>query len=386
MDNQKCQFNNLHQIKQEELIIYDDDDLDEEIELEHEMIEEFEIVNADYYENNSPLLDINDISRYMIEIAEILKSNELINLPNVLSLNKYMQIYLDELRNKILDLIDRCKDLYKHNADLLMRQCKPNSYKSKACYCRAPFFKNSNFYPCWSHPDYQHRKEVLKEFFPINVQLLKSCTWTLRDKVDLLQGLKMQMLKYKGGEKSVFDSSDKRKIKVYSEQVKTLYDEFKGDENFSFNFKKLSSETLKGRHDSYSCAGMWNMYMRPDINRTEFTESENKSIHLAIHTAVENYNCFDWYEIASSIHNRTALQCIIQYWTVIVLRRYDQPTSSYKWTKEKDKLLIELVKQHTIGNNIQWIKVCPHFPNLAKNRIIARYFYSCKPGLSKGKF
>lgn len=384
-----------HHIKQEfELIINDDEDICQEYDIDHnitknenfepEMIEEFEIVNAYYEDNNeSPLLDINDkISKYMIEIAEILNRNELITVQNALELNFYMRQYLREIRQKVVALIAKCKRLYKHNSDLLIHQCKPNSYKSNASYCGVPFFKNGDFYPSWPHPDYINRKDVLKEIFPINFQCMKSCNWTLRDKVKLLQGLKLQMLKHNGKSKTIYDSLDEQKIKVYREQVKTLYDEIKTDNNFSFNFANLSSGILKGRHDSYSCAGMWNMYMRPDINRTEFTEIENKAIHIA----VKDYNCFQWYEIAKSIDDRTALQCIIQYWTVIILKRYDQPTTSFKWTEEQDKLLIELVEKHTIGNNIQWIKINSHFPNLEKNRLCARYFYSCKPGLLKGEF
>lgn len=402
MDNSKSQFNSHHHIKQEELIINDQEICEEyqfdplpfpknEIE-DPDTIEEFEIVNSYYDESrDSPLLEINDsiskymdnISKYMIEIARILNANELINVPNALALNKYMQEYLSEIRQKIEVLIEKCRDLYKRNSALLIHQCKPNSYKSRAPYCGAPFFKSGSFHPCWPHPDYVTRKDSLKEFFPINVQHMRSCNWTLRDKVDLLQGFKLQMLKYKGRSKAAFGSSDEQKIKVYREQVKTLYDEVKDDDRFSFNFKDLSSEILKGRHDSYSCAGMWNMYMRPDINRTDFTESENKVIHMAVKEAC---NGLQWYEIAKLLENRTALQCIIQYWTVVMLKRYDDPTANFKWTEEQDNLLIELVKKHTIGNNIQWIKINSHFPHLEKNRLIARYLYSCKPGLQKGPF
>ncbi|KAL5274625.1 SNAPC4 family protein [Megaselia abdita] len=392
MDNQKCKINN-HHIKQEELIINDNEleEICEEYQFdlditkkEPDLIEEIEIVNPFYDESTeSPLLDINDsISKYMIEIGDILNAHEVITVQNCVALNIFLQKYLNELRDKIVALIDKCKDLYRRNSDLLIHQCKPHSYKSKSHFCGAPFFKNVDFYGCWSHPDYNHRKDVLMEFFPINIQQMRSCNWTLRDKVDLLQGVKSQMIKFIGGSKSIYDSLDGQKIKVFREQVKTLYDQVKSCEHFSLNFGMLSTETLKGRHDSHSCAGMWNMYMRPDINRTEFTETENKAIHMA----VKDYNCFDWYQIANSIDNRTALQCIIQYWTVIILKRYDQITSTFKWTKEQDALLIQLVKKHTIGNNIQWIKINSHFPSLEKNRICARYFYSCKPGLIKGAF
>lgn len=126
---------------------------------------------------------------------------------------------------------------------------------------------------------------------------------------------------------------------------------------------------------------MWSMYMRPDINTAEFTEDENKTIHLAVKN-----DSFQWYEIAKSLNNRSALQCITQYWHVVVLKRYDQPTKTFKWTEEQDNFLIDLVKKYTIGVNIQWVKVSSHFPNLETNRLLSRYLYNCRPGLSKGAF
>lgn len=402
MDPQEPSTSQGNLIKVEELIINDEEEVYEFDVTDYEYqdqqdpqkcendAEDIEDVTRDDEESvlelpGSPLLDIDAdcfISKYMIEIGEVLNNHEVITLPNSLALNQYMKKYLLELREKIVLMIEKCRLQYKRNSKFLQNQCQPVKYKCSSPYYGAPFFKNLNFHPCYGHPDYIHRREVLKEFFPINCQNYKSCVWTLKDKVDLLQGIKAQIIMYMNGIKNISKDPNEYRLKIYKEQIKTLYDQVKDDEKFQIDFAMLSFESLRGRHDAYSCAGMWRMNMRPDINRADFTDAENRTISMA----VNEYNCQDWYAIADLLENRTPLQCITQYWTVTVFKRYDSLETSFKWTKDKDELLIDLVKKYTIGESIQWVKIHPYFPNLERSRIVARYLYSIKPGLIKGKF
>lgn len=168
--------------------------------------------------NGSPLLDISDsVSTYMYKFTNILSSrNKEITLEKTLELNKNMQECLKEFRINIENLIKKCQDLHEHNFNTLKFKMKPYSYKSKAHYCGVPFFKCDSFRLSQNQHDYIHRKYDLKEFFPIDLHLMKCNNWSASDKLALQKHLTLQMLNFKNiPENSVcLDSSDEQQMQV----------------------------------------------------------------------------------------------------------------------------------------------------------------------------
>lgn len=175
-----------------------------------------DVPDAFFESNSEQLIDISDnIANYMTDIANILTKNEFITVHNGLELNHHMQDYLKQIRRKVVVWIEKCRELYKCNSELLTDICnKPYSYKSRANYCAAPFFKGASFLPCRNHFSYFNRRQ-LDEFFPMDMQNQLGRSWTPGDKIHLVNNLTVQMLKHKGRSITIsFDSLDGADLQV----------------------------------------------------------------------------------------------------------------------------------------------------------------------------
>lgn len=138
-----------------------------------------------------------DDSDYVHEAEKFVRNNNHISIENALILNKQMRIYLNDVKAEIERMLNACQKKYKQN-ELLMEQMNvvKNAPKLYATYyfCGYPFFKDSKGGGPPKSVEYLRRSEKECELFPLDLE--KRSIWMSRDKVELIQGVKKQVIQY----------------------------------------------------------------------------------------------------------------------------------------------------------------------------------------------
>lgn len=96
-------------------------------------------------------------------------------------------------------MLKDCQRKYKRNEQILLKLHKQTNvqqtFNQQTYYfCGAPYFKNKEAFSAPPIADYQQRKKR-KELFPMDLMEQKGY-WLPRDKINLIQGVKKQMLNY----------------------------------------------------------------------------------------------------------------------------------------------------------------------------------------------
>lgn len=97
------------------------------------------------------------------------------------------------------------------------------------------------------------------------------------------------------------------------------------------------------------CRRFWNLMLKPHISRAKWTKHEDdKLIEIAT-----NYEEKNWREIAIELNtNRNELQCFVHY-----QKCKKMLNKKGRWSKEEDKKLVEIIKENSFNNIINWQKV-----------------------------
>lgn len=252
------------------------------------------------------------------------------------------------------------------------------SYKHTYIKCGMPYFKDALFYPAPENQDYKHRKNVLKEMFPFDLPSA-NVKWKTKEKVDLVNGIKNQMVDYIKLQQSKKICQEKKtrgkmqKLRFISHNqdlnemtISNLYETIQNDyPDFQINWNLVSFNDLQSTHTVTECMGMWYSYLRPDINRAPFTEEENA---ILVHLAQE-YNYQNWHEIAQQLDRRTSLQTY-SYFASELTQICPQ---NVRWTPEEDTLLLDAIKKFKTGSTILWSRIGTMIPNRNKTQCYNRY-------------
>lgn len=97
------------------------------------------------------------------------------------------------------------------------------------------------------------------------------------------------------------------------------------------------------------CHRFWNLMLKPHISRAKWTKHEDdKLIEIATKYGEKN-----WHQIAIELNtNRNELQCFVHY------QKYKKMLNKKgKWSNEEDKKLVEIIKENSVNNIINWQKV-----------------------------
>lgn len=97
------------------------------------------------------------------------------------------------------------------------------------------------------------------------------------------------------------------------------------------------------------CQRFWNLMLKPHISREKWTKSEDdKLIEI-----VKKYGEKNWQQIAVELDtNRNELQCFVHY------QKFKKMIHKKgKWTKQEDQKLLEIIKENSNYNIINWQKV-----------------------------
>lgn len=119
-------------------------------------------------------------------------------IENALTLNKRMRAYMNDLKDELERMLRICQQKHRDNEALLDEISKkkhlPKTY-STYYFCGYPFFKDQKGGAVPQSAEYLKRSENGKELFPLDL-LEKLRVWRSRDKVELVQGVKEQVISY----------------------------------------------------------------------------------------------------------------------------------------------------------------------------------------------
>lgn len=135
---------------------------------------------------------------YVQEAQQIVYNNSRMTIENALILNTRMRSYLHDLKDELERLLNVCQQKYKTNELMLDAVNKAKSApKLYATYyfCGYPFFKDQKGGAPPQSSEYLKRIETGNELFPLNL-LEKLHIWISRDKFELVQGVKQQVISY----------------------------------------------------------------------------------------------------------------------------------------------------------------------------------------------
>ncbi|XP_055853314.1 uncharacterized protein LOC129917031 [Episyrphus balteatus] len=320
---------------------------------------------------------------YLASVVKVLEDHAEVNMENSIVLNRKLQETMEELRIKVVSMLNKCREIYEENQQKLANPLTMTSYLKGIGSCGRPFFKDKTGRRCPPNPDYKYRSEIEKEFFPSDLELYPHFTWTARDKVGILQGIKEQAIEYierkESYEKKLAKTTPlSKKVKLHSLKLNKLLD--KVDNDFEIDWNQISVHNLGSRHTANSCLASWNAYLKPEINRDEWTEEEN----IKLNELAKKYQFQDWIAIASEMPRRSDYQCFVQYQTVVSIKMRED--KGERWTKEEDDLLLSLVEKYSMGNVIRWNPICSQLPNRTKKQCFARWKYSINPNISRALF
>lgn len=263
-------------------------------------------------------------------------------------INKFLKEHLQRFQLKIAGLIRKINEQFRLN-NIFLEEAKSGEFKDSASFkasylkCGAPFFKDALGNSAPYNEDYKYRKNVLKEFFPFDLPD-NTAPWKTNEKVSLIKGVKNQMINYIKSQQSQKLCKDSRKTRGKLQKLKfiatnqdlvdaPILDIYATIQNsypdFNINWNIISFIDLQNMHSVTECMGMWYSYLRPDLNREEFTSEENSTISNVFQD--DRFN--DWNEVAAQLDRRSALQCFVHF-NRLYVRYYP---NNIKWTEQEDQ-------------------------------------------------
>lgn len=339
------------------------------------------------------------------EVEDIIREHVDITATNAIRLNQHYKTKLIMLRVELEGMLFRCKNHLRDvekNLDNIRNNLTPQKCRllrqprHPGYICGQPFFKDHELYPGPHNEDYLYRKNVKKEFFPLDMFESTETLWTSRDKQSLQKAVWSQAAEFLQREsdlqmKMCNDSTrmaaiikDRTTLKGLSLQqiwcMAKAYDDGKyGRQQFTVDWMKISNTVIHGRHTASSCEGMWNNYLMPSLRKTMWRTDEEEKLVAAART----HKCQRWDLIAQSVGQRSEYQCFVHYQT-----NYSELSQTKKmpWTAEEDELLLKLTEENRVGNNIIWNKIVERMPYRNKVQVYHRYKYTLLRPLRGAKF
>lgn len=340
---------------------------------------------------------------YLADVNSSIQGHDEITIDNGLALNaKYKQL-LEDLRTKFEQMLQAVKEKYAAN-ELLLDKLRnhsvpknPSTRNASIYICGAPYFKDTDLSPGPSNKDYIYRRNVKKEFFPIDYLSLPKRFWTSKDKQDIVKGVKEQIVNQlrAGNSSNISEIRNTQKCsRSTSKRITNMREStidlekkpfphlYKMVEhiNFKIDWNKISFKNLDSRHYPNECMAMWNHYLKPGLNHGLWTEKEDEKLQ----DAIIRHNYQDWCSIADSTNKRSPMQCFVHY--RIALSESAQVKRHEKFTQFEDHQLLELVSKYSDGDIISWSKVCQQMPGRNRYQCYHRYMFTIKPGIKRDRF
>ncbi|XP_060875714.1 uncharacterized protein LOC132948995 [Metopolophium dirhodum] len=147
------------------------------------------------------------------------------------------------------------------------------------------------------------------------------------------------------------------------------------DSDSKYDWLHIAKEVNK---PDLQCQRFWNLVLKPHISRTKWTKNEDD---VLIRIVARN-NEKNWQKITDELAtNRNELQCFVHY------QKYKKMVHKKgKWSKQEDQKLMEVIKENSIHNIINWQRVyfAMHDNRRSFDQIYTRWMNCLKPGIKKG--
>ncbi|KFQ40136.1 snRNA-activating protein complex subunit 4, partial [Mesitornis unicolor] len=141
------------------------------------------------------------------------------------------------------------------------------------------------------------------------------------------------------------------------------------------DWEKISNIHFDGQRSSEELRKFWQNWEHPSINKKEWTEEEIERLKKI----AAKHGYLDWQTIAQELGtNRTPFQCLQKY------QVYNKDLKRKEWTKDEDRMLLELVQEMRVGSHIPYKKIAYYMEGRDSAQLIYRWTKSVDPGLKKG--
>ncbi|NXY08789.1 SNPC4 protein, partial [Pteruthius melanotis] len=141
------------------------------------------------------------------------------------------------------------------------------------------------------------------------------------------------------------------------------------------DWDKISNVHFDGQRSSEELRKFWQNWEHPSINKKEWTEEEIE----ALKEIAAKHNYLDWQTIAQELGtNRTPFQCLQKY------QIYNKDLKRKEWTRDEDRMLLELVQEMRVGSHIPYKKIAYYMEGRDSAQLIYRWMKSVDPSLKKG--
>jgi len=370
---------------------YDDSDVIEDIQaLEEALVFDVKkqpVQQCDY--NNRP------------SSSDCISSTETNNLNDYLNINRDIDIDQESLnaydintrliagltiaKNKLSIILQECEQKIKQLDERIQESEDVSSlHKCPFNIIGMPYFKDkSNFFP--PKNDDTKLKEARGELLLLSLK--KPNRWSEKDRNILLRSIHNQaiesVLSTNFNNKIDDEDSTKRKQNDINKKPKFVlprsFNELVGSlGQREFDWYKISVTDFDNKHSPEECRAMWNVYLHPQIRKSEWTSIEDKKLLRY----AKQYRFQDWDAITLKLRtNRSAYQCFIRYNTIKKV-----PATGRAWSKAEDEHLVTIVNSLKIGNYIPWSEIANYLWYRTKQQIYTRWMYRTAPHLKKGRF
>lgn len=316
-------------------------------------------------------------TQYVDDAIHLLISNSDITPANAIHFNTKLRSHLIQLRTQLEQLRDQCQQRYQANQKKIdethnTKICRIVKGKFNSFYFTgAPYFKNRSYFAASPNTDYLHRKNELRELFPMDLTTLN--TWTSNDKTLLILGVKQQMITNLKISDRYVDIAELNRKPIA--RVNEMVDHFQ----FKINWNKIVFDVMKERHSASECIAMWNVCLHPDLRRAPWSSIEDAQLLQAC----ERFDYQNWAAIAMEVPYRSSFQCFLRY--EVALSEKNQVKNT-RWTPDEDNLLLRLIDKFRIGQTIPWIKIAEKMKNRNQTQVYQRWLYTVNPDIKKGRF
>ncbi|OXB76347.1 UNVERIFIED_CONTAM: hypothetical protein H355_006758 [Colinus virginianus] len=147
-----------------------------------------------------------------------------------------------------------------------------------------------------------------------------------------------------------------------------------GDRFDEHDWEKISNIHFDGRRSSEELKKFWQNWEHPSINKSEWTEEETERLK----DIAAEHGHLDWQAVAQELGVRTAFQCLQKY------QACNKDLKRKEWTRDEDKMLLELVQEMRVGSHIPYKKIAYYMEGRDSAQLIYRWTKSVDPSLKKG--
>ncbi|XP_041098869.1 snRNA-activating protein complex subunit 4 isoform X2 [Polyodon spathula] len=200
----------------------------------------------------------------------------------------------------------------------------------------------------------------------------------LQPKLSRVEYLTQKMEKASGMEKQILEKQIDEAEKEIEDISRMPDEELIGGREQEHDWEKIANIDFEGLCKPEELRKYWQNHLHMDINKKKWSDEELERLK----EIAANHNHTNWDKIAEELGtNRRPFMCLQMYQLFI-----NTELRKRCFTKEEDKVLMELVEKMRIGSHIPYTKISYFMEGREAAQLIHRYTHSCDPALKRGSW